>query len=85
MPVAAGVGVEVETVSLVEPEGVGYDSGKGDADRGGEAVEHPKVSAKRTVVVAFAEICLKVGVAQISSAVINARSQFDGESSSIYW
>lgn len=81
MPVAAGVGVEVETAS-----GVGYDSGEGDADCGGEArVEHPKVSARRTVVVAFAEIFLKVGVAQIFSTVINARSQFDGESSSIYW
>lgn len=37
MPVGAGVGVEVETASLVEPEEVGYDSGEGDADCGGEA------------------------------------------------
>lgn len=65
-PVATGVGVGVETASSVERVSVVSDLGEGDAAGGGEAAEHPKLSASRMVVVAFAEICLKVAIAQIS-------------------
>lgn len=49
-PVADGVGIAVEAASDVERVSVVPDVGEGNAVGGGEAAEHPKISASRTVV-----------------------------------
>lgn len=71
IPVATGVGIDVETADGVERVSVVSNVGELDANGGGSAVEHPKVSASRTVVVAFGKICLKVGVFTIIGIVPN--------------